>query len=128
MSRDSSRDRASLATRLRCIQGHLQAVERLVACGRLVEAAVQLRAVRGATAQVAVEVCRGAIALSPAQRPRSAAAGDLLAMAHLLAAQVSHRGPRAGRLQGPRHLLTAAPIKDPLTTRRTDAIRVEIAC
>ncbi|MDQ7844504.1 MAG: metal-sensing transcriptional repressor [Armatimonadota bacterium] len=49
---------SSVSTRLRVIQGHLQAVDRLVAQGRTLEAVAQLRAVRAALGAVTAQICR----------------------------------------------------------------------
>ena len=43
-----------LVARVQTIHGHLQAVERLVASGRTLEACAQLQAVRGALTEIAI--------------------------------------------------------------------------
>ena len=43
-----------LVARIHTIQGHLRAVERLVASGRTLEACAQLQAVRGALTEIAI--------------------------------------------------------------------------
>lgn len=48
----------ALVARLRSIRGHLQVAGRLVHEGRSLQAAVQLRAVRGAIASLTAVLCR----------------------------------------------------------------------
>lgn len=110
------RDRSGIALRLRGVHGHLQAVERLVASGRLVDAVIQLRAVRGSVNALAAELYRRRVEDCLAEGLPAAAVGELLAVASLPIRLFDHaviRAPSRPRLTSrPTHLRT--PRRKPL--------------
>ncbi len=76
-------DRIALIAQLQTIRGHLRAVERLIAADRPLDAALQLRAVRGAVAKAALAVCRAYLAALRSEETPPDAPEDLLAMARM---------------------------------------------
>jgi len=78
--------RIGILGRLRTVRGHLQAVERLIAEDRILDAALQLRAVRGAVTRVMLEACHAQVERCRAEGVPSEAVEELVAMARLVTA------------------------------------------
>ncbi len=78
--------RIGILGRLRSVRGHLQAVERLIAEDQVLDAALQLRAVRGAIARVMLEACRAQVERCRTEGVPPEAVEDLVAMARLVTA------------------------------------------
>ena len=86
----------SVSARLRVIEGHLRAVDRLVLECRTREAIAQLLAVRGALGVVASQTCRQH--LLGCLRSGSSEADDVLAVFRAAAAQRIGRRPQPRRV------------------------------
>ncbi len=78
--------RIGILGRLRTVRGHLQAVERLIAEDRILDAALQLRAVRGAVTRVLLEACRAQVERCRTEGVPPEGVEDLVAMARLVTA------------------------------------------
>jgi len=78
--------RIGIVGRLRTVRGHLHAVERLIAEDRVLDAALQLRAVRGAVTRVLLEACRAQVERCRTEGVPPEAVEDLVAMARLVTA------------------------------------------
>ena len=78
--------RINILGRLRTVRGHLQAVERLIAEDRVLDAALQLRAVRGAVTRVMLEVCRAQVERCRAEGVPPEAVEELVSLARLVTA------------------------------------------
>ena len=78
--------RINILGRLRTVRGHLHAVERLIAEDRVLDAALQLRAVRGAVTRVMLEACRAQVERCRTEGVPPEAVEDLVAMARLVTA------------------------------------------
>ncbi len=78
--------RIGILGRLRTVRGHLQAVERLIAEDRILDAALQLRAVRGAVTHVMLEACHAQVERCRAEGVPPEAVEELVAMARLVTA------------------------------------------
>jgi DNA-binding FrmR family transcriptional regulator len=79
-------DRINILARLRRIRGHLPAIEWLVAQDRLLDAALQLRAVRGAITKVMLEACRAQVEHCRGEEFSRQTVDDLVSMARLVTA------------------------------------------
>ncbi len=87
--------RIGIMGRLRTVRGHLQAVERLIAEDRILDAALQLRAVRGAVTRVMLEACRAQVERCRAKGVPPGAVEELVALARLVTAPATcARGAR----------------------------------
>src|SRR3972149_5617928 len=100
--------RVGVVGRPRTVRGPLHAVERLIAEDRVLDAALQLRAVRGAVTRVMLEACRAQVERCRAEGVPPVAVEDLVAMARLVTAPAKcTRGARwrsmSIALHGERH-------------------------
>jgi len=78
--------RIGIVGRLRTVRGHLHAVERLIAEDRVLDAALQLRAVRGAVTRVMLEACRAQVERCRAEGVPPEAVEELVSLARLVTA------------------------------------------
>ena len=100
--------RIGIVGRLRTVRGHLHAVERLIAEDRVLDAALQLRAVRGAVTRVMLEACRAQVDRCRAEGVPPEAVEELVSLARLVTAPAKcARGARwrsmSIALHGERH-------------------------
>ena len=83
--------RIGILGRLRTVRGHLQAVERLIAEDRILDAALQLRAVRGAVTRVMLEACHAQVERCRTEGVPPEAVEELVSLARLVTAPAKCR-------------------------------------
>lgn len=88
------RSTGEVVARLRTVQGHLQAANRMVRAGRNLDAVAQLQAVRAALGRVALQICRDHASRCLTRDPSVAAMDDLVATVRMAMVTRFYKCPR----------------------------------